>query len=87
MWEEKGSRLDKILQLRLFESESEKLRSWLVYEVGQLAQAHTDIGDSPSTALLRKASFNDYKSKLKVSITSYCMSLVYSGAPIKDTPE
>ena len=67
VWQEKGAKLDRTLQLRNFESEAGKIRSWMEREVGQLAQDHTDIGDSPSTAQLRRTAFGDYKTRLKVS--------------------
>ncbi len=67
-WNEKGTKLDRTLQLRLFESEAEKIRGWMEREVGQLAQDHTDIGDSPSTAQLRRTAFGDYKARLKVRV-------------------
>ena len=66
-WEKKGAQLDRILQIRIYESESEKLRNWIRYEVGSLAQDHTDIGNSPSEAQLRRTAFEDHSTGLKVS--------------------
>ena len=66
LWEEKGSQLDKILQLRLFEHDSEQLRQWVHHEAGSLAYNHTDIGDSLSTAELRRQGFEDFRTRMKV---------------------
>ena len=67
MWGLKGSKLDKLLQIRLFESESNKIEAWLQHEVGVLAQEHTAIGDCLGAAQMKKAAFSEYKEKFKVS--------------------
>ena len=66
LWEEKGSQLDKILQLRVFEHDSEQLSQWIRHEAASLAHDHTDIGDSLSTAQLRRQSFEDFRTRMKV---------------------
>lgn len=66
LWEEKGSQLDKILQLRVFEHDSEQLSQWIRHEAASLAYDHTDIGDSLSTAELRRQSFEDFRTRMKV---------------------
>ena len=66
LWEEKGSQLDKILQLRVFEHDSEQLSQWIRHEAASLAHDHTDIGDTLSTAELRRQSFEDFRTRMKV---------------------
>ena len=66
LWEEKGSQLDKILQLRVFEHDSEQLHQWIRHEAGSLAYNHTDIGDTLSTAELRRQAFEDFRTRMKV---------------------
>ena len=66
LWEEKGTQLDRILQLRVFEHDSEQLGGWIKHEAASLAHSHTDIGDSLSTAELRRQSFEDFRTRMKV---------------------
>ena len=66
MWNSKGEKLDKVLQIRLFESESEKQLSWMVLEVETLANDHTNIGDCLATAQMKKNAFSEYKSNMMV---------------------
>ena len=66
LWEEKGGQLDKILQLRVFEHDSQQLAQWILHEANSLAHEHTDIGNSQSSAELRRMSFEDFKTRMKV---------------------
>lgn len=66
LWEEKGSQLDKILQLRVFEHDSEQMSQWIRHEATSLAHNHTDIGDTLSTAELRRQAFEDFRTRMKV---------------------
>ena len=69
LWEEKGTQLDRVLQLRLFEHDSEQLSLWVLREASSLGQEHTDIGDTVSTAELRRQSFEDFRTRMKVKQT------------------
>ena len=66
LWEEKGTQLDKVLQLRLFEHDAEQLSKWIVHEGNSLAREHTDIGDTSTAAEMRRQSFEDFRNRLKV---------------------
>jgi len=67
LWGLKGLRLDKLLQIRLFESETGKIEAWLQHEVGVLAQDYTAIGDCLGAAQMKKSAFSEYKEKFKVT--------------------
>lgn len=67
LWEEKGTQLDKVLQLRVFEHDCNQLLQWIHHEASSLAYEHTDIGDTLSIAELRRQSFEDFGSRMKVS--------------------
>ena len=68
LWDGKGAKLDQVLQLRIFENDTRQLMEWVEYEQGSLAQQHTDIGSSPSTAQRANQSFEEFRARLKVSL-------------------
>lgn len=71
LWEEKGTQLDKVLQLRVFEHDSEQLAQWILHEANSLAHEHTDIGNSQTSAELKRKAFEDFGSRMKVSLDNY----------------
>ena len=62
----KGKKLDKVIQLRLYQNESAKQQNWIDEEVGMLAREHTDIGDSLESAQVKQSYFSQYKAAIAV---------------------
>ena len=69
LWDGKGAKLDQVLQLRIFENDTRQLTEWVEYEQGSLSHQHTDIGSSPSTAQRASQSFEEFRARLKVSLS------------------
>ena len=66
LWHQKADQLDKVLQLRVFEHDSEQLAQWFLQETNSLSHEHTDIGDGQSVAEARRRAFEEFRGRAMV---------------------
>ena len=68
--------MDKVLQLRIYETDSEQLVQWVRSETAALGHTHTDIGESLGTAELRRQAFEELRARVNVSVFGFLKSIV-----------
>ncbi|CAI8014499.1 Triple functional domain protein, partial [Geodia barretti] len=64
MWDEKGAKLDQVVQLRKYEHDSAQMMQWIETTAQSLSDDHTDIGDSLSSAEINKQAFHNFQSQI-----------------------